>query len=113
MTKLKSDESFQAAKKKNAEQRKQNAERYAIRRPEHTPIRRPERALMALIWSLTVGISCATEEIADSEENHILNYVILIAMFMGILLWKFIGMIASMALSMTRNVESDTEEEPA
>ena len=112
MTKLKSDESFQAAKKKNAEQRKQNAERYAIRRPEHTPIRRPERAPMALIWSLTVGISYATEEIADSEENHILNYVILIAMFMGILLWKFIGMIASMALSMNRSVESDTEEEP-
>ena len=91
MTKLKSDETFQASKKKNVASRKKGENMYAIKRPE--------RALYAMFANFFMDVTNAQviEEGENGtmkknhihEENELFDYLLMIlfTMTFGIIMW--------------------------
>ena len=74
LTKLKADETFQAAKKKDAAQRRKNAEMYAVKKPN-----RAMKALLAtVLWSTCSGQEDRELIIYIDQTNDLVLYLIVI-----------------------------------
>ena len=72
LTKLKADETFQAAKKKDAAQRKKNAEMYAVKKPK-----RAMKALLAtVLWSTCAGQGDREPIIYIDQTNDLVLYLL-------------------------------------
>ena len=81
MTRLRSDESFQASKKKTPLDRKRNTERYAVKCPE--------RALAAMMASCMFRTTYAMNTTNSLEEpfDNTFMFLILFTMFIGVFMW--------------------------
>eukprot|EP00434_Breviolum_minutum_P021113 symbB.v1.2.018628.t1/scaffold1494.1/size117378/12 len=89
LTKLKADDTFQAAKKKDAVQRKKNAEMYAIKKPK-----RAMKAMLAtVLWTTCRGQEEHEPIIYIDQTNDIVLYLLvtIIVILMGNLYMPGIG----------------------
>ena len=89
LTKLKADETFQAAKKKDATQRRKNAEMYAIKKPK-----RAMKALLAtVLWTSCYGQDDREPIIYIDQTNDLVLYLLvtIIVVLMGNLYLPGVG----------------------
>ena len=89
LTKLKADETFQAAKKKDATQRRKNAEMYAIKKPK-----RAMKALLAtVLWTSCCGQDDREPIIYIDQTNDLVLYLLvtIIVVLMGNLYLPGVG----------------------
>jgi hypothetical protein len=113
LVKLKSDENFQAAKRKDAKERKKSAEMYAAKRPG--------RAMVAM-FATCMAKACAAEE-TDIKYNlthftyidlnlNIVHFVILTIMAIVFSTWWMTGRWAPWTPTTRAHAEPDAEVEP-
>lgn len=112
LTKLKADETFQAAKKKDAAQRKKNAEMYAIKKPK-----RAMKALLAtILWTTSNGQEDREPIIYIDQTNDLVLYLlvtIIVILIGNLYVYQFGQRVGETLQRMFRRELPEPEDEPA